>query len=102
VRAYQKIAARHQSSLGRLRNARQILFRSNFGLLRFEREEDDTLTAVHEVYTAFTNPEDPNPPAQPAPAPYLLQRASLGPLQEEAPARLRTKVLGSRAKEGDG
>ena len=93
VDAYQKIAARHQSSLGRLRNARQMMFRANFGLLRFEREEDQTLTAVHEVHTAFKDPEDPNPPARPAPAPYMLHRASLGPLQEDAPSTLRTAVL---------
>ena len=93
TQAYQKIAARHQSSLGRMRNARQMMFRANFGLLRFEREEDETLTAIHEVYTAFKDPEDPNPPARPVPAPYLLQRASLGPLQEDAPTELRTKVL---------
>lgn len=93
TQAYQKIAARHQSSLGRLRNARQMMFRANFGLLRFEREEDATLTAIHEVHTAFKDPEDANPPARPAPAPYLLQRASLGPLHEDAPTELRTKVL---------
>jgi hypothetical protein len=93
TQAYQKIAARHQSSLGKLRNARQMMFRANFGLLRIEREEDDTLTAIHEVHTAFKDPEDPNPPARPTPAPYMLQRASLGPLHEDAPTELRTRVL---------
>jgi hypothetical protein len=93
VQAYQKIAARHQSSLGRLRNARQILFRSNFGVARFEREDDGSLTVVHEVYTAFKDPEDPNPAARPVPEPYLVQRASLGPVVEDPPTELRTRVL---------
>lgn len=93
VQAFQKIAARHQSSLGKLRNARQILFRANFGLLHLEREQDGTLTAVNEIYTAFKDPQDPDPPARPTPAAYLLQRASLGPVHEAAPTQLRTKVL---------
>ena len=33
--ALQTIAARHQSALDRMRNARQMLFRSNFGVCRF-------------------------------------------------------------------
>lgn len=72
--AYASIAARHQDQFDRLRHARQILFRSNFALVRFERSPD--LVAVHEVYTAL---RDPDAPADEAPQPlaYMVQRASL-------------------------
>jgi hypothetical protein len=51
IEAYQQIAARHQRTLETLRHSRQILFRSNFGVLRFERP-GGVLQAVHEIYTA--------------------------------------------------
>jgi len=72
--AYATVAARHQDQFDRLRHSRQILFRSNFALVRFERAPD--LTAVHEVYTALP---DPDAPADAAPRPfaYMVQRASL-------------------------
>ncbi len=72
--AYATIAARHQDQFEKLRHARQILFRSNFALVRFER--GPALAAVHEVYTALP---DPDAPADAAPKPfaYMIQRASL-------------------------
>jgi hypothetical protein len=72
--AYATIAARHQDQFDRLRHSRQILFRSNFGLVRFERAQQ--LVAVHEVYTVLV---DPNAPAdeEPKPLPYMIQKASL-------------------------
>jgi hypothetical protein len=72
--AYTTIAARHQDQFDRLRHARQILFRSNFALVRFERTPG--LVAVQEVYTAL---RDPAAPAdhEPQPLPYMIQRASL-------------------------
>jgi hypothetical protein len=72
--AYATIATRHMDQFDKLRHSRHMLFRANFGLVRFERAPD--LTAVHEVYTALP---DPNlaPGAAPAVLPYLLQRASL-------------------------
>jgi len=74
LRTYGTIAARHQDQFDRLRHSRQILFRSNFGFVRFERAP--TLTAVHEVYTAL---RDPDAPADEAPKPvaYMIQKASL-------------------------
>lgn len=72
--AYATIAARHQDQFDRLRHARQILFRSNFALVRFERAPD--LTAVHEVYTALPDP-DLEADAAPKPFAYMIQRASL-------------------------
>ena len=39
VHGYQAIAARHQHALDRMRNARQILFAPNFGLVRFEPDD---------------------------------------------------------------
>ena len=85
IDAYQAIAARHQHALGHLRNARQILFRSNYGLCRFEERDDGALEAVHEVYTAFTDPDRPDPRRARSRRPYLVQRASLGPLDEDPP-----------------
>ena len=72
--AYATIATRHMDQFDKLRHSRHMLFRANFGLVRFERAP--ALTAVHEVYTALP---DPNlaPGAAPAVLPYLLQRASL-------------------------
>jgi hypothetical protein len=55
--ALQTIAARHQSALDRMRNARQMLFRSNFGICRFTTEPGGTINAVHEVYTQANDPE---------------------------------------------
>lgn len=72
--AYATIAARHQDQFDRLRHARQILFRANFALVRFERAPE--LVAVHEVYTALRDPDAPAD-AAPRPLPYMLQRAAL-------------------------
>jgi hypothetical protein len=57
VDAFQALAARHQRTLETVRNTRQIMFRSNFGLVRFERREG-VLHAVHEAFTAFKLPGD--------------------------------------------
>lgn len=80
VSAYATIAARHQDQFDKLRHSRQILFRANFALVRFERTPK--LVAVHEVYTAL---RDPNAPADAAPKPfaYMVQRASLDGDAEE-------------------
>ena len=88
MNAYQAIAARHQHALGHLRNARQILFRSNFGLCRFNELQDGRLEAVHELYTAFADPDDPVA-VEPKADVYVLQKASLGPDDEAPPVRLR-------------
>jgi hypothetical protein len=72
--AYATIAARHMDQFDKLRHARQMLFRANFGLVRFERAPD--LTAVHEVYTALPDPDAP--PGTPLQVlPFMQQRASL-------------------------
>jgi hypothetical protein len=78
--AYATIAARHMDQFDKLRHSRQILFRSNFALVRFERTPD--LTAVHEVYTALPDP-NAAPGTPPAVLPYLVQRASLDGHAEE-------------------
>jgi hypothetical protein len=78
--AYATIAARHLDQFDKLRHSRQILFRSNFALVRFERTPD--VTAVHEVYTALPDPNAaPGTPLQVLP--YLVQRASLDGHAEE-------------------
>ena len=57
IEGYQAVAARQQRSLETLKNSRQILFRSNVGLIRFERR-DGVLHALHEMYTAARTPEE--------------------------------------------
>jgi hypothetical protein len=57
VKGFHAVAGRQQHSLETLKNSRQILFRSNFGLVRFERQ-DGVLHAVHEMYTAARRPEE--------------------------------------------
>ncbi len=88
---YQRVAVRHQKSLNRLRNARQILFRANVGRVRFAHE-DGKLQAIHEVYTTFADP-DQIPPRPVEPEPFLVQKTSLGPEDEEPPTRLRRPAL---------
>ena len=57
IQGFHAVAARQQHSLETLKNSRQILFRSNFGLVRFERREG-VLHAIHEMYTAARRPEE--------------------------------------------
>jgi hypothetical protein len=87
--ALQTIAARHQSALDRMRNARQMLFRSNFGICRFTTEPGGTINAVHEVYTQANDPETQLPVL----APYMVQTAPLGPVDEPPPDRLRVAAI---------
>ena len=91
LEGFQAVAARHQHALERLRNARQILFRGNVGLVRFERE-DQKVTAVHEVYTSFSDPGQPTPQIT-KPEAFLVQVARLGPEPEDRPERLREKAI---------
>ena len=56
IEGYQAVAARQQFALETLKNSRQILFRSNFGLVRFERRAS-VLHAIHEMYTAARTPD---------------------------------------------
>jgi hypothetical protein len=87
--AMQAVAARHQAALDRMRNARQMMFRSNFGICRFETPEDGGITAVSEAWTSAVDPET----RLPVLGPYLVHRASLGPLDEDPPEQLRENVL---------
>ena len=57
IRGFHAVAGRQQHALETLKNSRQILFRSNFGLVRFERR-DGVLHAIHEMYTAARAPEE--------------------------------------------
>jgi hypothetical protein len=58
IAGYQAVAARQQRSLETLKNSRQILFRANFGLVRFERRAGGVLHAIHEMYTGARLPEE--------------------------------------------
>jgi hypothetical protein len=81
ARGYQEVAARHQRQLERLGNSRQILFRANLGIVRFERKPvsgGETLEAVQALITAFPDPQSPtNEP--PRPEGFVEQRALLTP-----------------------
>ncbi|NUU16755.1 hypothetical protein HP550_05770 [Cellulomonas humilata] len=87
--AMQAVAARHQAALDRMRNTRQMMFRSNFGICRFESAADGSVTAVGEVYTSAVDPETQLPVL----GPYMVHRAPLGPLDEAPPETLRESVL---------
>jgi hypothetical protein len=89
--AYVSVAARHQLAVEKLKNARQMLFRGNFGLVRFERRQG-RLIAIHEAYTAFADPEAPVPGPL-TPAPFMVHEASLGPEDEDAPGELRARAI---------
>jgi hypothetical protein len=91
LEGFQAVAARHQHALERLRNARQILFRGNVGLVRFERD-GVKLTAFHEVYTSFSDPTQPTPQII-KPEAFLVQVAPLGPEPEDRPERLRENAI---------
>ncbi|MEO1091107.1 MAG: hypothetical protein AAFX81_10765 [Pseudomonadota bacterium] len=90
--AYQTLAARHQFAMKRLRNARQFLFRGNFGRLVFHSHSDGRLDAVQEIYTTVTAPEEVVP-LEPKPVAVLVQTAPLGPEDEAPPERLRAKAI---------
>jgi hypothetical protein len=92
LEGYQKVAARHQHALNRLRNARQILFRGNVGRVRFQAHDDGRIDAIHEVFTSFSDPDEPAVTTAKV-EPYLVQVAPLGPEEEEPPTRLRQKAI---------
>jgi hypothetical protein len=86
IEGYQAAIARHQRAIETLRNARQILFRSNFGVVRFE-QRGAVLYAVHEVYTAAKLPEDVGvDPLKPDL--FMRHEAAL-----QAPAAIRPEIL---------
>ncbi|HEY3410924.1 MAG TPA: hypothetical protein VGK53_22385 [Propionicimonas sp.] len=88
--AMQAVAARHQRALDHMRNTRQMMFRSNFGICRFETTGDSApLTAVGEVYTSAIDPETQLPVL----GAYMVHRAQLGPVTEAAPDKLRVPVI---------
>ena len=89
--AYLAVAARHQGAVEKLKNSRQMLFRSNFGLVRFERREGQ-LIAIHELYTAFADPAAPVP-EPPKPAPFMVHEAPMGPEDEAPPGELRARAI---------
>lgn len=87
--AMRAVASRHQAALDRMRNTRQMMFRSNFGICRFETGDDGVVTAVGEVHTSAVDPETQLPVL----GPYMVHRASLGPQDEAPPEQLRRDVL---------
>ena len=78
--ALQTIAARHQSALDRMRNARQMMFRSNFGMCRFTTERRRDHRRPRGVHVG-ARPGDAAPGARPLHGP----EAPLGPVVEPPP-----------------
>src|SRR5678815_4920228 len=70
-----RAANRHLRQFEKLGNSRQILFRNNLGLVRFEKR-GDALVMIHELYAAVPDPADPlNKP--PTPQLYTRHEARL-------------------------
>ena len=92
AQAYLLLAARHQDAIEKTKNSRQILFRSNFGLVRFEHD-GTKLVAVHELISAFLDPTEALPQAALVPATYMLHKAVLGPEDEAPPDTLREVAI---------
>ena len=86
--ALQAVAARHQSALDRMRNTRQMMFRSNFGICRFEhgrgRRGDRRQRGVH----LGRRPRDPAAGARPVHGPPGAAR-SASRSRRRAAARVR-------------
>ena len=90
-KATRPLAARQQRALETLRNSRQILFRSNFGLVRFERR-DGVLHAIHEMYTAARLPEDVGS-AVLKPELFVLHAAALDTPEAVRPEQLSLQTI---------
>lgn len=86
--AIQEVARRHQAALDRMRNTRQMMFRSNFGICRFETD-GDKITAVGEVWTTAT---DPDTQLNVLDA-YMVHRADLDPVGDLPPSVLRRNLI---------
>lgn len=77
--AYAQVALRHFRQLDRLSHSRQILFRSNFGVVRFEGQ-GARLFAVHQLVTVLPDPLNrADTPHLLAPEVVMEQRAELTP-----------------------
>ena len=93
LEGYEAAAVRHQRAVKTLRNSRQILFRSNFGIVRFERR-GDVLHAIHEVYTAARLPEDVGT-SELVPEVFMLQETPLAAPEQVRPEILSLQPLGA-------
>jgi hypothetical protein len=99
IEAFQEIASRHQRALEMLRNSRQILFRSNFGLVRFERRAG-VLHAIHETYTSF-KPGGVIGSDPPKPEPFMVHVAALAtPGAKRPEAKLQALVTKASKRRG--
>jgi hypothetical protein len=79
---FRRAANRHLRQFEKLGNSRQILFRNNLGLVRFEKR-GEALVVIHELYAAVADPADPlNKP--PTPQLYTRQEAKLDKLDASA------------------
>ena len=86
--AIQEVARRHQGALDRMRNTRQMMFRSNAGICRFETT-DGRITAIGEVWTSAIDPDTQLPVF----GPYMLHRADLDPVADDPPSELRGPMI---------
>jgi hypothetical protein len=85
IASYRRVAIRHSRQLERRNNSRQILFASNIGVVRFEKNpEGNTLIAVHELYTTHPDPDD-TLNQRPKPQIYTLHKIPLRQISQEKP-----------------
>ncbi|HVF17381.1 MAG TPA: hypothetical protein VNA21_10725 [Steroidobacteraceae bacterium] len=75
AKGYLAVVSKHQHALSALRNSRQILFRSNFGAVRF-RKVNGVLLARHEMYTTSPAPHAPGEP-EPKPECFVLHEVPM-------------------------
>jgi hypothetical protein len=93
LQGYGAAAARHQRAVRTLRNSRQILFRSNFGVVRFE-QRGSVLHAICEVFTAARVPEDTSPSPL-KPELFMLHEVGLAAPEQVRPEIQSLQPLGA-------
>lgn len=84
LEGYHRTAERHARQLEKLRNSRQVLFASNFGIVTFQQRPEtandnssigEIMYAIHELYTAVPDPADLT--MRPKPLAYTRHEAPL-------------------------
>jgi hypothetical protein len=77
---YHELMVRHIDYIRKNDFGRVFVFTNHVGIVRFEREEDDALTARHEIMTVH-----PDQGAGGKPLVYTIQSASLEPTTDDPP-----------------
>lgn len=81
----QKIASRHIAQVKKVNSTRQILFKSNLGMVSFEQPEGEALQVLHNLYAV---PIEGNPKTIQAKEIYTLHKIPLQATEEEKAPKL--------------